>query len=130
VRQLGRYVLTGGTAAVVDLGGFVALVASGLPVPVAAALSFLLANVANYLLTARFVFGAAPTLRRYPLFLAAASAGFAVNVAVTALLPWALGVAPAAAKLAGIGVAFGANFLLNAGLVFPANRKARDPGPP
>lgn len=118
LRKLGQYGLTAGVAAVVDIGGFAALFRLGLPLVPAAMLSFLAANVVNYLLSARYVFGVAPSLRRYPVFLAAAGLGFIVNVSVTALAAQSLGLAPVAAKTAGVGIAFFANFALNALFVF------------
>lgn len=113
-----RYGLTGGLAAVVDLGGFAMLLATGVPLALAAALSFLVATVVNYLLSAAFAFGAAISLRGYLRFLAVAALGLVVNVGVTVLAD-ALGVPPVLAKLVGIGVAFFVNFLLNLVLVFP-----------
>ena len=115
-----RYFGTAGVAAVVDLGGFAALLAWAAPVPAAAIASFLVANVVNYLLSARFAFGAAPSLRRYPMFLAAAGIGLAINVSVTWALTWGTDLHPLLAKTSGIGTAFVANFALNLRLVFPA----------
>lgn len=113
------YVLTGGVAAVVDLGGFAALSALGLAVLPAATASFLIANVVNYALSARYAFASAPTARRYPTFLAGSLAGLAVNVGATALAAGPLGLSPGLAKVLGIGVAFAVNFALNAFVVFP-----------
>ena len=56
--QVVRYGLTGGAAAVVDLGLFSALCPAVLPVAPAATVSFLCAAVVNYVLTAKFVFKA------------------------------------------------------------------------
>lgn len=120
--KLLRYGLTGGLAAVVDLGGFAVLHAAGVPLAPAAALSFLVATVVNYLLSAAFAFGAPISLRGYLRFLGVAALGLVVNVGVTVLAD-ALGVPPVLAKLAGIGVAFGVNFLLNLVLVFPGPRR-------
>ena len=116
--KFGRYVLTAGTAAVVDLGGFAVLTGLGLAVFWGATASFLLANVVNYLLSARFAFGALPTWRRYPLFLAFSGLGLAINVAVTSLVVRAGWTEPLMAKLIGIGAAFSANFLMNLKVVF------------
>ena len=117
LRQLARYTLTAGGAAVVDLGGFAALIFLDLPVALSAATSFLAATVVNYFLTARFVFGVSPSLSLYPRFLAAASAGFAFNVGVT-MAAHAFGLSPVLSKLTGIGVAFLANFAMNSAWVF------------
>lgn len=119
-----RYLLTGGTAAVVDLGGFAALHRTGLPVPVAATLSFLVASVVNYWLSSRHVFGAARSLPGYLRFLAAAVLGLALNVGLTILLSATL--PPLLAKLIAIAVAFLFNFTINLLIVF---RPADDPRP-
>ena len=118
LRKLVGYAGTGGVAAVVDLGGFVLMVRAGMPPIPAAAASFAVAAGVNYLLSARFVFGARAGWRRFGLFLAMATLGFAVNVSVTAGALTVLGLYPAAAKLTGIAVAFGFNFLMNAFYVF------------
>lgn len=120
LRKLAQYVLTAGVAAVVDIGGFALLISAGALLVPAAIASFLTANVVNYVLTASYVFGVTPTLRRYPVFLAAAGVGFVVNVGVTALAAHFLDLAPVAAKTTGVCVAFFANFALNALFVFPA----------
>ncbi|WP_375688670.1 GtrA family protein [Pseudooceanicola sp. LIPI14-2-Ac024] len=116
--QLLRYAGTAGVAAVVDLGGFILLEGAGLNVALAAALSFMIATVVNYLLTARFVFGHPASLQGYGAFLAAAGVGFAINVGVTMLAYAALDAEPAMAKAIGIATAFFANFVLNATFVF------------
>lgn len=118
LNQLIRYAGTAGVAALVDLGGFLALQAAGLSVLVSAALSFLVATVANYLLSARFVFQARTSWSGYRLFLVAAITGFLVNVAMTVASSTWLGAPPFVAKTIGIGVAFFANFTLNSAIVF------------
>ncbi|UAK23417.1 GtrA family protein [Sphingomonas nostoxanthinifaciens] len=116
--RLLRYVGTGGTAAVVDIGLFACLVRAGLIVPLAACLSFAMAAVVNYWLTSRFVFGHRRSVAGFAQFLAAALIGLAINVSVTTLAAALLPIPPVVAKLIGVGVAFGANFLLNALIVF------------
>ena len=120
VRKLFRYVLTAGTAAVVDVGGFVVLIGWAVRVVPAAVLSFAAAAVVNYLLTSRFVFAREASARGFALFFVAALFGLAVNVAVTVLAATSLGLPAAPAKLMGVGVAFLANFAINAGIVFGA----------
>lgn len=115
--RLPGYVATGGTAAVVDIGGFWALVSAGLATPVAATFSFLVAAVVNYLLTARLVFRHAASLRHFGRFFAAALVGLAINVGVTTVLA-AAGLAPVLAKVGGVGVAFIVNYLLATVFVF------------
>lgn len=119
-----RYAGTAGVAALVDVGGFWLLHGAGPPVAAAAAASFLVATVVNYALSARLVFAAPVGLGGYGRFLAAASLGFAVNVAITVAASHALDAPPVAAKAAGVAVAFFANFALNAAYVF------RPPRPP
>ena len=63
LRKLSRYFVTGGIAAVVDAGGFALLERAGVVTPVAASLSFCVAALMNYVLTARFVFGQQATAR-------------------------------------------------------------------
>jgi putative flippase GtrA len=86
-----RYLLTGSIAAVVDTGAFALLLPLALGVPVTATLSFLVASICNYLMSANFVFGAAHSVGGYFRFLAGAAVGLALNVGLTvwlaALLP-------------------------------------------
>lgn len=128
-----RYGGTAGAAAVVDIGLFWLVHAAGLSIAVAAALSFLLATVVNYTLTARHVFQARISFRGYLRFLSAASLGFVVNVGTTMLLVQGAGLPALLAKCLGIGVAFFANFAMNALLVFrpeqDGTRSAPPPGP-
>lgn len=123
--KLMRYGLTGGLAAIVDLGGFSVMLALGMFLPVAATLSFLIATVVNYLLSASFVFENTISARGYLRFLMFASLGLLMNVAVT-ILADAAGLAAVMAKLVGIAIAFGGNFLLNLAFVFPQNNQTED----
>jgi putative flippase GtrA len=116
--RLGRYALTGGAAAVADLGGFLLLAPHVAPVILAAALSFLIALTVNFALSTAFAFRAAPSWRRFGLFALAAGVGLGINAGVTAGAA-ALGAPLALAKLIGIGTAFGFNFAANHHLVFP-----------
>ena len=127
--RFSRYVVVGGSAAVVDLGGFVLLSAAGAGVLPAAAGSFGLAAAYNFVLQALVVFRAAPTPRRLALFAAFSLVGLAVNTGATTLA--ALWLAPVLAKVAGIGVAFAANFAMNNAVVFARGRvpaEAAGPG--
>ena len=118
--RFGGYLLTGGSAAVVDLGVFAALHAVHLPVTAAATGSFLVAAAANYSLTSLLVFRHALTWRRWLSFLALATVGLCVNVGVTSGLVAAFAIPAVLAKVGGIGVAFIANFLMNYFVVFKA----------
>jgi len=119
--RLGRYALTGGAAAAVDLGGFLLIAPHVAPVLLAAALSFAAAAAVNYALSSAFAFRAATSWRGFALFLGFALIGLAVNAGITGLAAW--GGAPLAlAKTAGIGIAFGFNFAANHFIVFPRTR--------
>jgi putative flippase GtrA len=116
--KLFRYFFTAGAAAVVDVGGFAILSFLQVPIAIAAVVSFLLAAVVNYLLTGRWVFHRAPSLRGFGLFLLAALGGLLVNVSVTLVASLYLGIAPVVAKIGGVGTAFLVNFWLNQQIVF------------
>lgn len=120
-QQLFLYAGTAGIAAVVDVGGFLLLHEFGLTLALAAAVSFLIATVFNYLLTARFVFNSPINGRGYLRFLSAASLGFIINVGATAGIVLMWGLPPVVAKTIGVGLAFFANFMLNAVFVFRPN---------
>lgn len=113
-----RYVLTGGVAAIVDLGGFVLLQGVGLGLAAAAAVSFSLAAVVNFALSARYVFAAELSARRFSIFLVFALAGLLINTVVTVLAGTTLALPGWLAKCCGIGVAFGFNYIANARVVF------------
>lgn len=123
--RFSRYFIVGGSAAVVDLGGFVVLSAVGTGLAPAAAGSFALAVVYNFALSSWLVFRVPPTWRRFLLFATFALVGLVVNTGVTIVaaswLPTVL------AKVVGIGVAFGVNFWINNSVVFHRGRK--EPGP-
>jgi putative flippase GtrA len=79
-----RYLFAGGAAAVVDLSIFTVLhVAVGLAVPVAATGSFCFAAVVNYVISSLFVFRHPLALRQLVVFVAVATLGMVINVAVT-----------------------------------------------
>ncbi|MEJ7930649.1 GtrA family protein [Ramlibacter sp. AN1015] len=128
LRQAGGYLLTGGLAAVVDIGGFHLLAPrlGGLLLPAVA--SFLLAAVVNYLLTSAFVFRRDwRNPRRAALFLLFATVGLAVNAGSTWALATSLPLPPTLAKVGGVGIAFVANFLMNALIVFRGAEPAPAP---
>jgi putative flippase GtrA len=116
--KLVRYFLTAGTAAIVDVGGFAFLRLTPIPVGFSAITSFCVAAVVNYLLSGRYAFNQAPTLRGFGLFLVAAVGGLMVNVSVTVIGSLYLGVTPVLAKILGVGAAFLLNFWLNLRIVF------------
>jgi putative flippase GtrA len=117
-RKLFRYLLTAGTAAIVDVGGFALLHQFGVALAAAAVCSFCLAAIVNYLLSSRHAFDSVPTFRGFGIFMLAALGGLLVNVSVTLFCSHYLGVPPIVAKTAGVGTAFLVNFWLNLRVVF------------
>jgi putative flippase GtrA len=120
VGQFVRYVVTGGTAAIVDIGGFQLLASSRVPVALAAACSFAVATVVNFLLTARWVFRASADGQRYLLFLLGALLGGAVNVSITTIAVNYIQLPRLPAKVLAVGLAVVLNFLVNVTVVFRA----------
>lgn len=125
LRKFLRYFLTGGVAAIVDIGAFKLLLPL-LSLPVAAVVSFCIAAVVNFSLTSWFVFASRPTLRRFFLFFAFASLGLVINAGVTILCAGWLGAPALLAKITGVGTAFIFNFLFNFAIVFRRQREAAD----
>ena len=124
--QASRYLLTGGTAAVVDICGFALGLRAGLPIIPAATLSFLAGALVNYLLSSRFVFRQRRSVRAYLLFLAVATLGLVLNVTLTTLIAAHTPLPPVAAKIVAIAISFVFNFTLNVLIVF----RPRDEGAP
>jgi putative flippase GtrA len=116
--KLLAYAVTGGIAAVVDAGGFALLVDAKLSIAVAGVLSFCIAALVNYSLTSRFVFNREATSHGFVLFLSAALVGLSINMGITLIGVFTLGLPPIAAKLTGIATAFLVNFLINLHIVF------------
>jgi putative flippase GtrA len=127
LRTLFRYVLTGGTAAVVDLSIFTQLHNLGVPIALAGLCGSGVAVVVNYTLTSTFVFRVPLSVRGFFLFFVGALLGLAINNTITDLgagLHLGFGIADLSlksyqvAKICGIGVAFLFNFWLNSTFVF------------
>jgi putative flippase GtrA len=116
--KLLRYFFTAGMAAMVDIGGFTLLCLIRTPIVASAICSFCLAAIVNFLLSSRWVFHRAPSLRGFGLFFVAALGGLTVNVSVTLVGSLYLGLAPVLAKTVGVGTAFLLNFWLNLRVVF------------
>lgn len=123
VRQALGYLVTGGLAAVVDIGGFHLLAPHFEGVLLPAVLSFLVAAVVNYTLSSVKVYRRDwRSPRRALLFLLFACVGLSINASVTWALATALPIPATLAKVGGVGVAFVANFLMNTFIVFRAGR--------
>lgn len=118
ITKLRRYILTGGTAAIFDLGGFHLLIGFGVPILAGAVISWLGSAVVNYSLTARFVFNHRGSVLHGLSFIAGASLGLLINTGVTVACASVLAAPPTLSKLIGIGVAFFFNFYINALLIF------------
>ncbi|WP_185965038.1 GtrA family protein [Glacieibacterium frigidum] len=115
-----RYLVTGGTAALVDIGCFTLALEAGIAIVPAATLSFMVGAVVNYWLSARFVFRQKRSLRGYLLFVAVATLGLILNVTLTALIAAHTPVPPVLAKVIAIAIGFVFNFTLNVLVVFRA----------
>jgi putative flippase GtrA len=113
-----RYLMTGGTAFVVDAGGFALLDVAGAPVLPAAAASFAAAAVVNYLLTSSFVFGSRRSASQALGFVAVALVGLAINSLLTLAFHHYAGMPALPAKIAAIAVTLLWNFSANKTLVF------------
>jgi putative flippase GtrA len=125
LRKFLTYVITGGTAAVVDFASFFVLERSGADLVLAAVLSFGLGTIFNYVLTSIYVFRLKPTPRRYFGFLGGALIGACVNVGITIFAARLFGVSPVMAKTTGLALAFVVNFTLNILVVFRVPPTAR-----
>jgi putative flippase GtrA len=117
-RKFLRYLLFGGLAACIDLGGFLLLLFAGTPLAVSAATSFAVAVTINFRLTAAYVFSAQGDRRQFGMFLFFAIIGLALSSSTTVAGVQVVELPPAIAKLAGIAVAFAFNFSCNALIVF------------
>lgn len=120
-----RYFLVVASAAVVDLGGFALLAKLGAPVPIAAAISFLVAAAYNYFLISRLVFRQQSEIVKFGLFIAVGTVGLCVNAGITWMAS-ALGTQYLLAKIIGIGVAFFVNTALNIRVVFRRQSPVRE----
>jgi putative flippase GtrA len=126
VAQLARFVLIGGFCALVDLGIYQALLALGVYVHLAKAISFVCGTTTAYLLNKRFTFQSAQGGGRFLGFVALYGTTFALNLATNALM---LAVLPAAtpfrvtlAWVVAQGVATAVNFVMLRTVVFRAPR--------
>ncbi len=63
--QVWRFIVTGGFAAIVDFGLYVAFLAAGLHVNVAKTLSFIAGTITAYLINRRWTFQAPPSSARF-----------------------------------------------------------------
>lgn len=116
--QFARYLLTGGSASIVDLSIFALLTTYKVPVLEAAVCSFLVAMVENYVVTSIFVYKIPLRFVLLLKFAAFATLGLVINAGVTVALTTSIGLMPVLAKIVGIATAFVFNFAVNTLIVF------------
>ncbi|MEJ3652000.1 GtrA family protein [Actinomycetes bacterium KLBMP 9759] len=120
--QLSRFVLIGALSAAVDLGSYHALLALGLWVHAAKAISFILGTTTAYLLNRRFTFAnSAGGGTRFAGFVLLYGTTFTINVGVNALMLFALPEMPfrvTAAWVVAQGTATVINFVMLRTVVF------------
>ncbi|MEZ0339524.1 GtrA family protein [Mycobacterium sp. pV006] len=119
--QIWRFLLTGGFAAVVDFGLYVALLAVGLHVNVAKTLSFIAGTTTAYLINRRWTFQAPPSTARFIAVVVLYAITYAVQVGINYVLylewenqPWQVPVAFVIAQ----GTATVINFIVQRTVIF------------
>lgn len=118
-RQASGYLVTGGLAAVVDIGGFHLLAPRLEGVLLPAVLSFVFAAMVNYMLSSVWVYQRDwRSVRRAGMFLLFGAIGLTINAGATWALAGSLPIGPTLAKVGGVAIAFVANFLMNTFIVF------------
>lgn len=118
-QQFVRYLAVGGLCWLAELAVFWLMVEAGIGAPAAAALSFVLANVLNYVLSVGMVFARRDITRRNEIgrFVLVVVAGAALNAAVVWVLT-AAGTGPFPAKVAALAPTLAWNYLARRWWVF------------
>ncbi|MGH3675018.1 MAG: GtrA family protein [Mycobacterium sp.] len=119
--QVSRFIVTGGLAAIVDFGLYVALLALGLHVNVAKTIGFVAGTVTAYLINRRWTFQAPPSKARFIAVCALYALTYAVQVGINYVFymqfenqPWRVPVAYVIAQ----GTATVINFVVQRSVIF------------
>ena len=123
VAQLSRFVAIGAFCALVDFSIYQGLLALGLWVHAAKAISFICGTTTAYLLNRRFTFTAAGSRTRFAGFVLLYGTTFALNIGVNALMLFALPQMPLRVTIAWViaqGAATAVNFVMLRTVVFRA----------
>ncbi len=118
--QFFLYLIVGGLSFLVEIGAFVALRRAAMPVIPASVTSFIVATVANYLLSVMFAFQRGRFRRHVELlrFLTVVLVGLALNTALVWWFVYPLAIDPTIAKIAAVPIVLIWNYLGRRMLVF------------